>query len=270
MGKNASVDIFLRFLNERFEAFREALNELLKALTLEDRAKKAEACKATLGALDELKCALSSSDRPGWIGQLEGRLRWYLNHQNLADAGLTVLNTLLPMHSTIASQKWRFDDNAPAIDFDAIYQEYYTGSRVPELFDELVGHLETIIKAGEIDSIQTIKALEKLIATIRKNSRGDYFATRGAWEFTQIFFRNLSIELLENIPGLKHAVKAVRKTMAELDLEMSQVHDQVSQKLLESMKEELPMLKYKPLALPSPPENGSVAESQLRTRGLEK
>jgi len=255
MPKNESVDFFLRFLNERFQAFRAALSSFLHTLALEDRAKKLDTAQAVLAALDDLKRAMSSNDHPNWIAPLEQKLNWYCKRApSQADAGLQVINTVLKLNSNIESQKWNFADSAAnsAIDFAAIYQEYYRSSRVPELFDELVTQLEQIIESGEIDSLTTVKALEKLIATIRKNARGDYFSTRGAWEFTQLFFKNLSIELLENIPGLKHAVKAVRKTMSELDLEMSQVHDQVKQRLTESLAGDLPMLEYKPLALPAP------------------
>ncbi|MHC4877759.1 MAG: hypothetical protein ACYTGL_14785 [Planctomycetota bacterium] len=198
---------------------------------------------------------MSSKDHPNWIVPLENRLKWYRNRAaSQPDAGLQTINTILQLTPEIESQTWDFGDSAAnaAIDFAAIYREYYRGSRVPELFDELVGQLEKIIESGEIDSLTTIKALEKLIATIRKNARGDYFSTRGVWEFTQLFFRNLSIEVLESIPGLKHFVKALRKTMSELDLEMSQVHDQVKQRLTESVSGDLPMLEYKPLALPVP------------------
>jgi hypothetical protein len=255
MPHNESVDFFLRFLGERFQAFRAALNSFLHTLALEDRAKKLDTAQAVLASLDDLKRAMSANDHPNWIAPLEQKLNWYRKHAaSQADAGLQVINAVLQLNPSIESQKWNFADSASnsAIDFAAIYQEYYKGSRVPELFDELVTQLQQIIATGEIDSLTTIKALEKLIATIRKNARGDYFSTRGAWEFTQLFFKNLSIELLENIPGLKHAVKAVRKTMSELDLEMSQVHDQVKQKLTESVSGDLPMLEYKPLALPAP------------------
>jgi hypothetical protein len=256
MAKNESVDFFLRFLNERFAAFREALMQLLEAISLEDKRRKGEAAKKVLHTIDDLKRSMSATDHPSWLGQLEGQLKGYLaRYEGHPDSGKALLAAILHLHPAIEDQKWVFAEASPAaIDFAAIYEEYYAASRVPELFQELIGHLETIIQSGEIDSIQTIKALEKLIATLRKNARGDYFSTRGAWEFTQVFFRNFSIELFEDIPVLKHVFKALRKTMSELDLEMNEVHDQVRRKLAESAKEELPMLEYKALALPPPPQ----------------
>lgn len=262
MAKSDSVEFFIRFLKERFGAFQQALSAFLQVLSLDDRKQKVESAKTLLIALDDIKRAISSNDRPAWIGPLDQKLNWYVNHHSQGDAGLQLLNIIIQLSPSIASQNWQFADalSSSAIDFAGIYNEYYAQSRVPELFDELVSHMESIIESGDIDSITTIKALERLIATIKRNARGDYFSTRGAWEFTQLFFKNLSIATLESIPGLKQAVKALRKTMSELDLEMTQVHDQVRQRLHTSVTGTMPMLEYKALGLPAP--KSDTAESK--------
>lgn len=256
MAKNDSVEYFLRFLRERFQVFREALAAFLQTIALEDRSQKVTAAKQVLTALDDLKRAIAANDRPVWIRTLEEKFTWYTKvvTQGAADTGLQILQSIIAAYPDIERQKWDFTDSSTniAINFTAIYNEYYKNSRVPELFDELVAQLEQIIQSGEIDSLQTIKAIEKLIATIKKNSRGDLFSTKGAWEFTQLFFKNVAIDVLESVPVLKHFVRSLRKTMSELDLEMSQVHDQIRQKLTESIEADLPMLEYHPLTLPAP------------------
>jgi len=260
MPKNESVDFFLRFLRERFQAFRTSLTRFLDLLSQDDRNQKIKSAQHVLGTLDDLKRAMSAGDHPAWISPLEAKLQWYIKAvPSHGDAGLQVIQTIIQLNPDIESQTWAFADSSAnaAIDFDSIYQEYYRESHVPELFDELVSQLESIIEGGEIDSVTTIKALEKLIATIKKNARGDFFSTRGTWEFTQLFFKNFAIETLENIPGLKHVVKALRKTMSELDLEMSQVTDNVRKRLIDSAKADLPMLEYRPLAHLAPKEESS-------------
>jgi hypothetical protein len=273
MSKNESVDFFLRFLEERFTAFRTALTSLIQAVTQEDRTRKLEEAKLTLARIDDLKRAMSKVDHPNWIRPLEERISWYVRAaESQQDAGLQLIGTVLQLNPQIESQKWEFADTAAssAIDFAQIYQEYYQASKVPELFDQLVCHLETIINSGEIDSVQTTKALERLLATIRKNARGDYFSTRGAWEFTLVFFKNLSIETLETIPALKQVSKALRKTMAELDLEMSHVHDEVRKRLQVAVPGLLPVLEYRTRTLPAPKSNEDedatlTSESKITT-----
>ncbi len=133
MSKNESVDYFLRFLNERFQTFRSALAEFLQALTNDNRTEKLTAAQNVLTCLDDLKRAMSENDRPNWIKPLEDRLNWYRKTvQSQPDAGLNVVNTVLQVNPQIESQKWQFADSAAnaAIDFAAIYKEYYRGSRV--------------------------------------------------------------------------------------------------------------------------------------------
>lgn len=255
MQKNDSVEFFLRFLRERYNAFRQALTDFLQTLALNDREKKINTAKLVLASLGDLKRSMSTRDQPLWISTLEQKLHWYINAEpRHIDAGLQVFQTILAVNSEIENQSWDFADSEAniAIDFAAIYQQYYRDSRVPELFEELVTQLQEIVDSCEIDSLQAIKALEKLVVTIKKNYRGDFFSTRGAWEFTHLFFKNYGIELLEDIPGLKHIVKAVRKTMSELDLEFAQVLDHIRQRLMEASKADLPMLQYKSLTLSSP------------------
>ena len=275
MPRNDSVEYFLRFLRERFNAFRESLTEFLQALTLEGRPRKVEAARKVLILLDDLKRAMSEEDRPAWISQLEHKLTWYTSAvEKEVDAGLQVVQTIMVLEPQIKNQAWDFTDSASnlAIDFASIYEEYLRDSRIPELFDELVAQLEVLAGSDEIDSRKAVRKLRKLIETIRKNSRGDLFSTRGAWEFTQIFFKNYAVELIEKIPGLSSAYKALRATLTELDVEFSQLHGQIWKKLSDAAgpdllpdaeEPELPMLEYRRLlSLPA-------AESDLEARNAD-
>jgi hypothetical protein len=262
MAQTESVKFYVRFLTERYQALVASLHELYKVLTQEDREKKAAAAKALHVCVADLKGALSQSDWPAWLRPLDERLHWYLQvwkPQPEAAAGL--LDTLMKLHPAITAQSWDFGEASAkyAIDFAAIYQQHFLASKVPQLFDELIAHLETIINSGKIDSLQTISALEKLLATIRKNARGDYFSTRGSWEFTQVFFKNFSLEVIESVPGLTQVSKALRKTMRELDVEMSQVLNHVRKSLTDSIPDPIPMLEYKTLALPKSIETSNSA-----------
>jgi hypothetical protein len=247
MASNDSVEFYLRFLGERFSAFRESLGALIEALALEDRKKKVEAANVVLARLDDLRRAMSKSDHPGWIQPLEEQITGYLRaHERNAQAGRRLFEAILRVNPAIESQKWEFpDQSALAIDFVGIYQECYLASNAPQLFDDLIEQVKALVESGELDSLQTIRSLEKLIATVRKNARGDYFASQGTWEFTLAFFTNLSIETIESIPGLKQISKALRKTLADLDVEMLQVHGKIRERLKQSAYGDFPMLDYK-------------------------
>jgi hypothetical protein len=265
MATNPSVAFYLRFVNERFAVLRQSLIEFNRKLTQHDAGQKMGAAKSLSRSIDELKVALSQADHPGWIAELESQLHAYINQQaNNTDAGLNILNTIVRLSPVIAAQKWQFDESSgkPAIDFSAIFREAYDASRVPQLFEELIGHIQTIIDSGAIDSMRVLRSLEELIALIRKNARGDVLSSGKLLAVVKRFFVNLGLEGLESIPIVKMPVKALRKTLADLDVEMAQVYQTVKQALIEQTgSDDLPMLEYTPspqLALPAPTEGESV------------
>src|SRR6185295_7405756 len=105
MAKNESVEFFLRFLRERFNAFRQALTLFLQMLALDDRTKKVETAKAVVARLDDLKRAMSTKDHPGWIATLEQKLQWYVKAVAAQpEAGLQVIQTILSVNSEIEKQ----------------------------------------------------------------------------------------------------------------------------------------------------------------------
>src|SRR5688500_13040585 len=123
MAEIESVKFYVRFLTERYNALVVALNELYKALTREDREKKAVAAKSLLVSVDDLKRALSQADWPGWLHPLEERLQWYTKAWKAQeDASATLLQNLINLHPAITAQKWDFGEAAAqyAIDFAAI------------------------------------------------------------------------------------------------------------------------------------------------------
>jgi hypothetical protein len=266
MEVNQSVEFFLRFLNERFKVFREALTEFERKLVLMDHGAKVAAGKSLLQAIDDLKRSISESDRPRWISSLENPLRHYVaQHGSNAEPAYALLGTIIRLSPEIDAQKWDFSNPSTdkAIDFSTIFREAFQASRVPQLLDELIGHIQAIVDSGAIDSMRVVTSLEELIALIRKNRQGDILSTGTLWEVTKTFFVNLGLEGLESIPVVKQTVKALRKTLADLDLEMGHLYGSVKQTLIEKTSTQLPMLDYTPsqqLALPEPPRTGTLEQ----------
>ncbi len=117
----------------------------------------------------------------------------------------------MDLYPRIESQQWDFADSSlnAAVDFTAVYTEFYRESRVPELFDELVEELNRIVDSGEVDSLQAIKSLERLIATIKKNARGDFFSTRGRMGVCTSVYAKLRLGITREHPRNKAGRKSV-------------------------------------------------------------
>jgi len=249
MQKNNSIDFFLRFLDERFDIFKRSLEALKEMLVRNDANQKIEACNSTLSTLETLKEAMSTTDRPVWIGKIETAIRQFIQrHQHYTDAGVTLINAIIACSPQIASQKWDFsesDEDKP-VDFDAYFQKFYDESRLPELFEKLVGHLQTIVESGSVDSNRILKQLQKLINTIKRNARGSYFSVHATFDFAISLLKNFVLEYINNIPVLGETLRAVLKTMEELEQEFEIVQQKTKDDVLDKLQTDLPILGYTP------------------------
>ena len=151
--KNPSVEAFLRFVDERYNDFKNRLSELMQVLCMKDSNEKAQKAKAALEAAKSLKTALAASDRPSWLQPFTHALQSYQpDHPHLARALIDAIGN----HCAAANaHQWAFDfsDEKP-FDFDGLYDRYEAESKIPELFDKLVALLTEIVQSGQIDSVR--------------------------------------------------------------------------------------------------------------------
>jgi hypothetical protein len=232
MQPSQSIEFYLRFLNQQLDLVREMIEGVLSVLPDSAQAMKVQAAQAAESGVDGLLKGLSKEDRPRWANQLHQALRQYLQVPDRQGAGYKLLKSIIAVYPVMREHSWSFSSDEPAIDFEGIYQRFINESRVPELFDTLVEKLTDLVESGNIDSVRVIRALEQVIATLRRSSRGSYFATRGAWEFASAAFRNFLWEALSDVPGVGAAVRAIRTTVEELDQEMLVVNSGASEEVV--------------------------------------
>jgi len=123
---------------------------------------------------------------------------------------------------------------------------------VPELFERLLQALQEIADSGQIDSLKVLHALERVIATIRKNIRGSYLSTQGAWQVARAFLENYLLLQLEAVPVLGAVLKSLKQTAQDMDIKMAEVYDQTKKAVEERVWSDMPMLDFKPIALRGP------------------
>jgi len=248
MQKNESIDFFLRFLNERFDIFKRSLEDLKEILMKNNADQKIAACENSLSALSSLKTAMSAADHPPWIRQIETAISQFIERQHYAGSGRTFINTLILCSPHIENQDWIFFETGEykPIEFDAYFQRFYDESRLPELFDELVGHLQAIIESGEIDSTRALTKLQKLINTVKRNARGSYFSVHATFEFAISLLKNLLLEYIDSTPVLGEVFRAVQKTINELEKEFETVQQKTKDDVMDKLKTDLPILGYTP------------------------
>ncbi len=267
MQQNENIATYFRFLNEKLDEVRSALERFVQTITLHDLTAKVKSTQDLLARVENLKNALSGKDRPEWLLILEQALAGYQRTANQPDAGLHAMTRVMQIYSRIQSQKWDFLDTSidATVDFNAIFEAAYTRSRIPKLFDMLIEQLRWVIDSGQIDSNRAINQLQKLLATLKKNYKGDIFSRQGAWQLVKVFSKNFAWAVVEDIPGLKHASKAMRETIKELDIEFGKIQEEVVSRLATAVEPSLPAPPAKEFpALPAPVEGKIVSDADAQ------
>lgn len=220
------------------------MNDLFRALVREDLTAKKQLAAAALESAKNLISFLTYADRPEWLKLLDYRLTIY--NRDIEGGSFDFLECATPLRAEMSTHNWFADGNSPSgLNFDAIFEQYRKESRLPELFDEIIQILESILGSGEVDSIAMQRALERMISTLKGCKGGSYFNLNSTWEFLLSFLKNYLWEEASKIPGLGSAVSALKATIADMNEEMFKLHVTVKSELEKRAGEEVKNLKGK-------------------------
>lgn len=243
MSANESLQFFLRLIKQKHHALTEAANNLLRALAGEDSNAKKNAAKAMLQSAQDLHAILSNTDVPTWLSDTINQLPCFISgHWSSFD----LLSNFIARKNALDRHRWVFEENAEIpFDFDSIFEHFKKESRLPDLFDEIVRLLEDIQNSGAVDSVTMLRALGKVISTIKRCKDGSYFSLNSAWEFLLSFLNNYMWGELSKLPVLGSALEALEKTIRETNDEMFRLHTQVRDEMTRAVEEEVKVLANK-------------------------
>ena len=237
------VDFYIRFLVEKTDELRAAVNHLILALTGNAADQKLPAAKSTKAAVERLLSGLSAADHPSWTNNLLSALNTYISNSRHPAAGQRLMNAVIAVHPAMQSQTWQaLSASDTGLDFESVYERYAAQSRLVELFDGMILKLTEIVDSGHVDSLRIQRALESIVATLRRNRKSSYFSTHSAWQFTKAVFENFLWEALSDVPGIGAAVRAVRTTFDEVEEEMAQIDHSIKVEIVQLAKAQVPMI----------------------------
>lgn len=215
---------YQRFLEEKHQRYVAVLDQLLNTLTGNDLAAKVAANKQALEVGRLLRESIAEADRPEWLNASVRALEDFDNRQKIGGEPYKLLKRLIPVYQAVVSHTWDVAGGMQPVDFDAIYERCRRESQIAGLFDEMMTTLEKIVATGEIDSMRAHRAIQRLIATIKRSKSGSYFAVVGTWQFIERFIQNYLWEQFSDFPIVGPLVKALRTTAEEMKGELEQLH----------------------------------------------
>jgi len=243
---NENVAFFLRSVDERETAFQNSLAALVNALAAEDQGQKKQAAEKAASDLNHLLSVVSTKDHPEWAKTLRQQLGLYLKNYRNSGASAKLINAIIDIMPKLRAHRWKFEesDDVKAVEFEEIYRVARDQYPVEEKFQSLLDALQQLVDSGQVDSISTINALEKLIATLRKNMKGSYFQAVGASQFAAAIIRKYLKRQLQGLPVVGDLFKATEDALGDLEVEMSEVHTEVRRLLAEQAHVDIPAIEY--------------------------
>lgn len=255
---NASVDAFLRLVNERYRDFKDRLQQFMQTLGLSDAPEKKRRADALLAAAETLRNVLAEHDRPKWLPPIIQSLQRYHRPEDIHCA-FDIVKTVALHGAAATNHQWSFDfSDIKPFDFDALYEQYEAESRIPELFDKLVAILEEIIATGEIDSLRVFQTLQKIIANLKRNRKGSYINLICSWDFARTYIKNIVLHNLSEHGPLKHFVKPLVDTLKEMEDAVGEVQESIQAELHKQLKADFPALTYRKMELPALTDDGVI------------
>ena len=235
MTQSESVQVFLRFLNQRYEEFRSQLENMLKTMSSNDKEAKLNASRQFLTAGSGLALTLAASDRPDWLKNLIDNTEWYVGNHEDYEANHTHTMQIIARYDQAMNHEWSFShtDTEEDYSFDELYERYRKDSKAQELNDTLVDTLNYMIDSCEIDSVSAINSLNELIFLIEQNTSGSYSSIFATHEFISKFMKNSTWMQIRKIPGVKTFKDAFEKTAKEMDTELDKLHKDIVSELQE-------------------------------------
>ena len=237
---SSAADFLISIVNEHHAKLVAEINELISVLSGEDPTAKLKRGQSALSCAAILSSIVTNKFQPTWLRALTVELERFVARAISSAALMSALISLVPQ---MRQQVWVFDSAADVIDFDAIYDEFKKNSRLPELLDQIVKILERLRDSGEVDSASMLKAIGRLISTLRTARDGSYFSLRIAWNVFTAFVKNYVWLELGKLPVLGTAVEALKQTIDEVDAEMERVQTNISNQIAATVEKDFRLKK---------------------------
>jgi hypothetical protein len=184
-----------------------------------------------------LRDGLAPQDQPVWLAPIEGALHSFCDNHR-AKQTASALNKAIAMHwAAMDKQQWTLESEDIAFDFDRIFEKHYKTSRIPELFDKLVDLLTQLIEAKDekghyvIQNRGAIEAIEKLIATLKKNRNASLYSIVCTYNFLMKMAKTFAWKRLQRFDLIEDLVASFQEHVEHLRGEMDDVNQHTTNEL---------------------------------------
>ena len=228
-----STEHLERLLLERHQAVKSSFENLLVAISTNERVTVQGANRDFLNALVNLSHALAREHWPNWLTELMAHANNYkVNFENGPATWIGHLKVLIDHRNSLENHVWFNDsDEKPAFDVDQLIEAARREFKIEELYDRIILILRELAACEDLDSSKAIHDLETVITTLQKAKVGSLSSQLATWQFVRKFVPNLLDCYLRKSKLAGPAIEAFEKTAAELDVNLDKTKRQIFENL---------------------------------------
>jgi hypothetical protein len=227
-----------KLVAERHSDVRMKLEGLLNAIATTDLVAVQIANNQLEDSLVALGAVVAREHWPNWLVQLlQNTTNYRTNHNNGIGTWIAHLRSLIANAPLVESHTWfQTEYYDPVFDVDQLINAARAEFKIDELFERIIETLKGLSASEELDSAKAIRDLEEVIAILRRAKSGSFTAQYRSWQFARRFVPNLISAYLKRSDLAGPAIEAFEQTAQELDLNLGNAKDQISEELLEAAR----------------------------------
>lgn len=234
-----SEKLFSNLINEKHNILIQSLKVFIKDALVRDKEETILMVEDILKKSKNLRELFVSKDTPAWLNQIISHSNSYIKEPDKYSNSL--MGAIIQYSPSAINNKIILQDNKndEAIDIDSLFRKFKEEGNLQELLNKLIEIIQNIIDSGEIDSIKLTKALEKILATLKKSKGGSFLSLHAAWNFIKEFLQKFILNEIQNIGTLGSMLSALIETANKVEKEIEVLGTQVSSGIAEEFNKEL-------------------------------
>ena len=216
---NMNNEHYVSVLNEHQKKLLETISNCVTVFSGEDFVEKDKVIISLIDELQYFQGLLPPNEYPSWLNILRKKTNSYSSDVNKKSRFGELIISLMDIYKDVKNQEWINED----ISFEDIYKQNRAASNINDLFNELIDLLSNMIKNDELQDETVIAGINKLINIINVNKGKSLYSDLSIIDYIFIFFKNIAINTLKEIPAIKIIIESIEKTMEELKKEVNKV-----------------------------------------------
>ena len=229
-----AYNMFIKNLKSKQSIITTNIGKLRTILLSEDVKQKLQASQSIEQTCRDLM-QMCGPDTPEWVKQLQLLTRDFIGKQNNLQTKVNLMNYIIDSSDDIRNHDWQIGGFNYDLSFENIYRQYKRESHLPDLFDELIEQIETLLQDEEIDLQDAERKISFLLSIVKSNLNKSMYGDQSVLSYLTYFIKEFMLNLCGTIPGLREFVEAIIATAKKINDELVVTREKTEKRICDQL-----------------------------------